>query len=141
MALCKVSENRQITSCWISNSGKDKVHYPVTMSHLAFHISTQTFSCLHMHHARDVGELELGEESVEDLEVLVDVLGVVRGGGEALLPQEGANLLQGFGDGLGQRSHLFRFKFLKNRASLFFLEQFKSLLMSLHARKQIQEIY
>ena len=68
-----------------------------------------------MHHARDVGELELGEESVEDLEVLVDVLGVVRGGGEALLPQEGANLLQGFGDGLGQRSHLFRFKFLKVR--------------------------
>ena len=37
-----------------------------------------------MDHARDVAELELAEETVEDLEVFMDVFCVVGSGGEAL---------------------------------------------------------
>ena len=37
-----------------------------------------------MHHAGDIAELELGEHPVEYLEGLVDLLGVVGAGGQAL---------------------------------------------------------
>ena len=43
---------------------------------------------LDVDHALDVGELELGEEPVEDLEVLADLLRVLGAGGEGLLAEE-----------------------------------------------------
>ena len=43
-----------------------------------------TFNSLDMNHARDIAELELAEETVEDLEVFMDVFRVVGCGGEAL---------------------------------------------------------
>ena len=67
-----------------------------------------------MDHARHVGELKLGEESVENFEVFMDLLRVVRRGGEALLPQVRPDLLQGLGHSFGQWPHLFGFKLLES---------------------------
>lgn len=50
---------------------------------------------LDVDHALDVGELELGEEPVEDLDVLADLLGVLGLRGQALLAEEGADLRKG----------------------------------------------
>ena len=82
---------------------------------------------LHVHHALHVAVLELGEEAVEDLEVLADALRVLRRRAEALLAQQHphleeqiqrnqelskigrkyneADLFEGLGDGLGERPH------------------------------------
>ena len=43
-----------------------------------------TFDCFNVDHTGDVAELELGEQSVEDLEGLVNLFGVLRGRGQTL---------------------------------------------------------
>jgi hypothetical protein len=43
-----------------------------------------TFDSLDMHHTGDIAELELGKHPVKDLQGLVDLLRVVRTGGQAL---------------------------------------------------------
>ena len=47
---------------------------------------------LHVHHALHIAVLEFGEEPVEDLEILADVLRVLRERAEALLAQQHAHL-------------------------------------------------
>ena len=47
---------------------------------------------LHVHHALHIAVLEFGEEPVEDLEILADVLRVLRERAEALLAQQHSHL-------------------------------------------------
>ena len=49
---------------------------------------------LDVHHALDVAELKVGEETIEDLDVLPDSLGVLGLRGEALLAKQVTDLLR-----------------------------------------------
>ena len=72
-----------MTSCCISNSRNEDVRKNFQM--LKYFV---TFGSLDMNHAGYVSKLKLGEESVKDLKIFMNLLGVVRCGGQTLFSQK-----------------------------------------------------